>query len=66
MRDDDLYYRPFIKKIDDLLKTWKHRSLTPVGKVTILKTLVIPKLNHLLISLPSPSDNYIQQLDDFL
>ena len=26
----DLNYRPVIKKIDDLLKTWKFRSLNPL------------------------------------
>ena len=28
------------------------RMLTPVGRVTFTKSLILPKLNHLFISLP--------------
>ena len=38
--------------------------------ITVIKSLVIAKRNHLVITLPNPSDKYIQQLQqlfyDFL
>ena len=34
--------------------TSKKRFLTPIGRVTVIKTLLIPKLNHLFISKPNP------------
>ena len=35
---------------------WKRRSLTPLGKITIVKSLLLSSLNHLFISLPTPND----------
>lgn len=42
-----------IPKIVALIEQWKRRILTPIGHVTVIKTLLIPKLNHLFISLPT-------------
>ena len=48
-------YGNVIPKKDALLNQWKRRLLTPFGRVTVLKTLIIPKLNHLFIALPNQS-----------
>jgi hypothetical protein len=42
--------------------TVEHRILTPIGRITVAKTLIIPKLNHLFISLPNPSQETISNL----
>ena len=36
-----------------LIKCWKQRSLTPIGKIAVIKTLILPKFNHLFVSLPT-------------
>jgi hypothetical protein len=36
--------------------------LTPIGKITITKSLIISKLNHLFLTIPSPKENIINQL----
>ena len=51
-------------KIKNELKKWEVRYLTPIGKITVLKTLIIPKLNHLFLTLPSPSPGFIKNLND--
>ena len=51
-----------ILKIEALLKQWKNRILTPLGRITILKSLIIPKLNHLFLSLPNPDTIIIKDL----
>ena len=33
---------------------WRRRFLTPLGKITVIKSLLLPKITHLLISLPNP------------
>ena len=46
------------KKLTEMqkdLNQWNKRDLTPFGKVMVLKTLIISKIVHLLISLPTPS-----------
>lgn len=53
-------------KLNDILKTikpWTRRQLTPFGKITILKTLVLSKLTYLFINIPDPSDEFLKELD---
>ena len=57
-----LNYVKKLKQIDRDLKQWSKRILTPFGRITVLKTLIISKLNHLFISLPNPSDDLINYL----
>ena len=59
----ELNYNKQIPKINALLSQWKKRILTPIGRVTVLKSLIIPKLNHLIISLPNPPVHYIKSLN---
>ena len=40
-----------IKQIRNLNKIWSFRKLTVLGRVTILKTLIIPKITYLLIKM---------------
>lgn len=42
-----------------LMEQWKRRILTPIGRVTVIKSLLIPKLNHLFISLPTPKKEIV-------
>ena len=51
--DTNLYLK--INDIKKLIRTWSSRSLTPYGKVTIVKSLLLSKITHVLLSLPSPS-----------
>ena len=53
-----------ISKIRSLLQQWSRRLLTPIGRITVLKTIIIPKMNHLFISLPDPSNEFINRLND--
>lgn len=34
------------------------RKLTPVDRITIIKTQIIQKLNHLMLAFPSPKTEY--------
>ena len=53
------------KKTTDMINEinkWSKRDLTPFGKITVLKTLVVSKIVHILISLPSPSSSLTNEL----
>ena len=41
-------------------------TLTVLGKITVVKTILLSKLTHLLISLPSPNKVYIKALETML
>ena len=52
-----------ITEITKALNTWSKRNLTPIGKIVVLKTLIVSKIVHLLISLPTPSNKTIKDLN---
>jgi hypothetical protein len=58
----NLNYMEQIKKIEMEMKLWSSRILTPLGRNTILKSLLLPKLNHLFASLPDPPESMIKEL----
>jgi len=51
----------FFKDIDILFKTYSKRILTSLGKIVAIKTLALPKINHLIMSLHNPNDQTITQ-----
>ena len=48
-----------ITKICKIINNWNKRSLTPIGKITIVKTFLLSKLNHLLLSLTNPKPSLL-------
>lgn len=49
-------------KIENELKQWSERHLIPFEHITVLKTLIIWKLNHLFITLPNPPQELVNKL----
>ena len=60
----DLNYKPVINNLQKLLQSWNHRYLTPIGKIAVIKTLALPKLNHLFLTLPSPGKTMLKSIED--
>ena len=55
-------YRPFsFQEKDTIIKQWSNQYLTLLGKITLIKTLMISKLNHLFLSIPNPNENMLNQ-----
>ena len=61
-----LNYDKKLVKIKSIIKQWSNRSFTPLGRLSIIKTLLISQLNHLFIALPNPNDKFIQELNQTL
>ena len=55
-----------LRKIDILLGGWNKRRLTPIGKITVIKTLAVSKLNHIIMTCPIGGwgGKYIKQLEN--
>ena len=51
---------PTIKKT---LEQWQRRNLSPIGRICIVKTILLSKLVHLFIALPNPSNKLIKELE---
>ena len=54
------YKLPQIQK--DILH-WKRRRITMIGRITVIKSLLISQLVHLFLSLPSPSKKDIMDIE---
>ena len=47
-------YETRFSSFQSILKTWKSRHLTLSGKITIIKSLALSKLNYCIMTLPTP------------
>ena len=47
-------YKFILDEVKKLFKIWSLRTITPLGRVAILKSLILSKLSHLWILLPDP------------
>ena len=63
---EKINFKEKIQKIRSLIKLWNRRYLTPLGKITVIKTLLLPILNHLFISIPNPSEHIIKELNNII
>ena len=55
-------YNEKIVKMENILINWKRRFLTPIGKIVIVKTLIVSLFNHLFISLPNPPHTILNSI----
>ena len=53
-----------IVSMKNILHAWGSRKITPIGKITIAKSLVMSKITHILQALPSPDNETLKTLDD--
>ena len=53
-----------ILEMEKLSSIWNSRNLTLVGKITIIKTLLISKIINILLSLPKPSEEYFIRMEN--
>ena len=55
-------YKDKLAEVRILFKCWMKRSITPVGRVAVLKSLILSKVIHLWMLLPHPPDHYMTEL----
>lgn len=58
----ELNYPSTFLEISYLIKQRKLKYRTTVGRLLMIKSLIIPKLNHLTLTIPDPSVEYLQQV----
>lgn len=58
-----LNYTPKLSRLKGLLNLWSRRDLTPIGKITIVKSFAISQLVYLFQVLPNPPDSFIKQIE---
>ena len=58
----DLNYNKYIKQAEQVIKHWNKRQLTPMGKITVIKTFIMSKFIHIFTTLPSPKEEKLQTI----
>ena len=56
----DLNYDPLLVKARSTLAAWKNISLTLIGKIQVINTLVTSQFVYKLMSLPTPSEAFFK------
>ena len=51
-------------QIKKLIRVWQSQNITPYWKVTIIKSLLLSKITHMLLSLPSPNFFCIKEINN--
>lgn len=57
-------YEAKLREVANVFKAWSKRILTPFGKITVIKSIALPKLNHLFLGLPNPSEEFFKRLQN--
>ena len=45
----------------NIIRAWGCKNIIPIGRMTVLKSLILSKTTHILLSLPSPSPDMIKK-----
>ena len=56
-------YQIGLESIRKELHSWKFRHLTVFGKLTVIKTLCLLKLTHIVTVVPNPCSTFITELE---
>ena len=56
-------YESKVQIIKNTLNSYKKRNMSILGKVTVLKTIIIPKLVYLMKVLPSPNTDFFSEME---
>ena len=59
----DRNYSDCFDKVKKELSSWRHRCLTVFGKITVIKTMCIPKFTHIATVIPNLSIGQIKEIE---
>lgn len=59
-------YNRVLDSTRSLIDQWSKRNLTVLGRVTIVKSLILSKFTFLILSLPNPPPHFIKNLNTML
>ena len=62
----DLNYNNKIEEAKREVAKWRKRNITPIGKITVIKTLILSRLTYLLTNLPDPTKSFLEELDKII
>ena len=61
---EKINYEDKLIEVKALFKIWLKRIITPLGRIAVLKSLILSKLTYLWLMLPNPPDIFVKKLQD--
>lgn len=61
-----LNYQKYIAQVISILNHWKKRYLTPLGKISVIKTYALSKFIHIFTALPDPPPEIIKKINKII
>ena len=61
-----LNYDKYLTEAKMIIKHWNKRYLTPLGKISVIKTFILSKFIHIFTALPTPKDAQIDELNKLI
>ena len=55
-----------MNKVLNIKKLWEKRNLTVIGRITVVKSLLVPCFNYYIKSLPLPTAEFIDKVNAML
>ena len=52
-----------LQKIKNIMKTWKQRQLTPIGRICLIKSLLASQLTYRQTVIPLPKSDFYEKLE---
>ena len=52
--------------LESEIAQWQRRHITPLGKITVIKSLLLSKFVHLFLALPNPSEKCVKSIEQKL
>ena len=62
----EINYSPLLQKVRDRIMMWRYRSLTIVGKIQIVNSLIASLFPFRFACLPSPSNEFVEEYDKLI
>ena len=59
----NINYVTTMQAITKQIHHWSKRFLTVLGRIVVVKSLLLPKLNHLVLSLPTPGNEIVKEIN---
>ena len=59
-------YDNALSKMHGIINSWGNRNLTVLGRITVVKSLILPCFNYYILSLPSPAECLLSNINKLL
>ena len=59
----DTNFKSKLKEIKNLYSNWLYRNLSPLGKITVIKSLALSKLSNVVLTCPHMSPEVLKELE---